>query len=76
MPVVLKKHAEKHYKIARTIHRIRKEKGLTQEQLAEKLGISLTYMGRLEIGQRIPNLRMLYRIAEILGVPVRDLIPF
>lgn len=73
---ILKKHEDMHYALARNIQKVRKSKGLTQEELAEKLGISLTYMGRIEIAQRIPNLKMLYRIAEALGVKVRDLIPF
>ncbi len=62
--------------LGRTIQKIRKERGLTQEQLAEKLGISLTYMGYFEIGHRIPNLKMLCKIADFLRVKVKDLIPF
>jgi transcriptional regulator with XRE-family HTH domain len=33
-------------------------------------------MGRIETAKLVPNLRMLYRIAEALGVKVKDLIPF
>lgn len=62
--------------LGRNVQKLRKEKRLTQEQLAEKLGISLTYMGYFEIGHRVPNLRMLCEIADILGVKVKDLIPF
>lgn len=62
--------------LGKTIQKLRKEKGLTQEKLAEKLGVTLTYMGYMEIGYRVPNLKMLYKIATILDVKVRDLIPF
>jgi transcriptional regulator with XRE-family HTH domain len=62
--------------LGRNIQKVRKEKKLTQEQLAEKLGITLTYMGYFEIGHRVPNLKMLAKIADILGVQVKNLIPF
>ncbi len=74
--LLARKYAKKHYRISRQIYKLRKEKGLTQEQLAEKLHITLTHMGRIETAQRVPNLRMLYRIAEALEVKVKDLIPF
>jgi len=67
---------ERKVALGRNLQRIRKEKGLTQEQLAEKLGITLTYMGYFEIGHRVPNLKMLAKIADILDVKVKDLIPF
>ncbi len=67
---------DKKIALGRNIQKIRKQKGLTQEQLAEKLGITLTYMGYFEIGHRVPNLRMLCKIADILGVKVKELIPF
>lgn len=67
---------DKKIALGRNIQKIRKEKDLTQEQLAEKLGITLTYMGYFEIGHRVPNLKMLSKIADILGVKVKDLIPF
>lgn len=62
--------------LGRQIQKIRKEKVLTQEQLSEKLGITLTYMGYFEIGHRVPNLKMLCKIADILRIEVKDLIPF
>ena len=62
--------------LARHIQKIRKEKGLTQEQLAEHLGISYTHMSYLELGYRIPNLHIMQKIADILQVKVKDLIPY
>ncbi len=62
--------------LGKQIQKMRKNKGLTQEQLAEKLGVTLTYVGYFEIGYRVPNMKMLCKIADILGVKVKDLIPF
>ena len=67
---------DKDLKLARNLQKVRKEKNLTQEQLAEKVGVSLTYIGYLELGYNIPNMHMLQKIAEVLGVKVKDLIPF
>jgi transcriptional regulator with XRE-family HTH domain len=67
---------DKKVALGRTIQKVRKQAGLTQEQLAEKLGITLTYMGYFEIGHRVPSLRMLCNIAAVLRVNVKDLIPF
>jgi transcriptional regulator with XRE-family HTH domain len=62
--------------LAKHIQKIRKEQGYTQEKLADKLGISLTHYGYLEIGYKIPNMHMLQKIADALGVKVKDLIPY
>ncbi len=70
------KITEKDLRLARKIHKIRKEKGWTQEKLAERVGVSTTYIGYIEIGARIPNLKMIYKIANALGVKVKDIFPF
>ena len=63
-------------KLAKHLQKLRKEKGFTQEQVAEKIGITLTYYGYLELAYKIPNMHMLQKIAKALGVKVKDLIPF
>ena len=60
------KIAAKDYRLGRKLQRLRKEKGLTQEQLAEKVRVSTTWIGYLETGYRKPNLKMLYKIAKAL----------
>jgi len=62
--------------LGREIQQARKRVGLTQEQLADKTGLSLTYIGYLEIGKKRPSLDTLIKIADILQTKVRDLIPF
>lgn len=64
------------YRLGRKIQRIRKERSLTQEKLAEKVGVSTTWIGYIETGYRRPNLKMVYKIANALGVKVRDIFPF
>lgn len=63
-------------KLARRLQKIRKKEGLTQEQLAVKIGKSVTWIGYIESGYRIPNLKLLYKISKALGVKARDLFPF
>lgn len=71
-----KKITEKDFRLARKIQKIRKEKEWTQEKLAERIGVSTTFIGYVETGQRIPNLKMIYKIANALGVKVKEFFPF
>lgn len=54
--------------------RIRREKGLTQEALAEKSGLSQQYISGLENGLRNPTIVTLYELATALGVSHVDLV--
>ncbi len=56
------------------IRLIRETKGLTQEQVAEKLGVSPSVYGDIERGDNDPKLSKLEKIAEILEMPLSDLI--
>lgn len=51
----------------------RKEKGWTQEQLAEKLDLSTKYIQLIENCNREPSLSTVYKIAEAFKVKVREL---
>jgi putative transcriptional regulator len=46
---------------------------MTQVELARKLGISVSYLNRIEKGSKTPSLRLAIRIAYALGVPVEKL---
>jgi transcriptional regulator with XRE-family HTH domain len=50
------------------IKRVRKEKGLTQEQLAEACNTTTSYIGLMEIYRNIPKLDTIERIAVALDV--------
>lgn len=70
------KTTKQDYELGRRIQRIRKQKDLTQEQLAEKIRVSTTFIGYIETGYRVPNLKMIYKIARALSVKVKDIFPF
>ena len=55
------------------LRQLRKEKGLSQETLALSCDLDRTYVGGVERGERNIGLVNIYRIAEALGVPVREL---
>ena len=60
--------------VGRNVKRIRQEKGLTQEQLAEISGFSRQYLSGLEQGRRNPTIVSLYELATALGVRHMELL--
>ena len=58
--------------IGTTIVSLRKEKGLTQEQLALECEISVSYLRRIEHGEANPTLPALGRLAEVLEVDLQN----
>ena len=50
------------------IKRIRKEKGISQEKLAEACNTATSYIGLMEIYRNVPKLSTIERIAEALDV--------
>ena len=50
------------------IKRIRKEKGISQEKLAEACNTATSYIGLMEIYRNVPKLSTIERIAEALEV--------
>lgn len=62
------------HRIGLRVKAIRKARGLTQEQLAELLDRSVDAVSLLERGQVLPSFETLERLAERLGVPLKDLV--
>jgi len=60
--------------VGRNTARIRNVRGLTQEQLAERCGLSQQYLSGLERGRRNPTIVTLYEIAVALEVSHVDLV--
>ena len=60
--------------LGRRIAVLRKEKGLKQEELAEKLGISGQAVSKWENDQTCPDISLLPKLAQILGVSVDELL--
>lgn len=54
--------------VGRNFARIRREKGLTQEQIEERSGFSQQYLSGLEQGQRNPTVVTVYELARALDV--------
>ncbi|WP_454264939.1 helix-turn-helix domain-containing protein [Sphingomonas sanguinis] len=54
--------------------RLRKDKGLTQERLAEMSGFTQQYISDLERGRRNPSVVTLFHLASALNVTPADLV--
>ena len=61
-------------KIGTFLKLLRKEKNLTQEQLAEQLGVSNRTVSRWENGNNMPDISLLSEIAEFYDVSIPELI--
>ena len=55
------------------LRRLRLDRRLTQETLAELASLNYKYIGRIELGKADPGADVLVRLARALGVPVGDL---
>ena len=53
---------------------LRKEKGITQEQLAEKLGVSRRTVSRWETGSNMPDLDLLIELADYYNTDIREIL--
>ena len=54
--------------IGKRIRACREAKGWRQEDFAERVGLSVTYTGMIERGEKVPKLETFLRIANTLGV--------
>ena len=61
-------------KIGGFLKEMRKQKGVTQEQLAEILGVSGRTISRWETGSNLPDLDVLIEIADYYSVELRELL--
>ncbi|RRJ67455.1 XRE family transcriptional regulator [Paenibacillus oralis] len=62
--------------IGKRIKQLRKEQGLTQEQLAEKAGVNASYIGTVERGVRNISIETLEKIIQGLDVPLAVMFQF
>lgn len=62
-------------KLSQRIERLRKDKGMTQEELAEKAGLHRAYFWDIENGRNI-SIKTAYKIARALGVSLGELFDF
>lgn len=59
--------------LSKKIRKRRKELDITQENLAEKIGVSRVYIGYLEQGRNVPSLEILEKIAKALKIKLSEL---
>ncbi len=62
--------------LGKQIKLLREKSGLTQEKLAEKSGISLDYLGKIEVNINKPGLKTLIKISNALDIPIKVLFDF
>lgn len=60
--------------ISKNLTMLRKEKGLTQAELAEKLNYSDKAVSRWEHGDTLPDVNMLYELCDFYGITLNDLV--
>lgn len=63
-------------KFGKRIREIRKDKNISQEQLANLADLDRTYVGGIERGLRNPSLKNIGKIATALGIKPKDLFDF
>ena len=61
-------------KIGKFILQLRKEKGMTQKELAEKLGVTDRAISKWENGRGMPELSLMKALCDELGVSVNELL--
>ncbi len=53
---------------------LRKSCSLTQQNLAERVGVSRIYIQALESNRRLPSMKLLQKLAQALGVEAADIV--
>ncbi len=59
--------------VGKNIQKVRKSRGLTQQELADKIDMNRAHLGHLEQGRKSPSLETLEKIAKALKVQIKDL---
>lgn len=59
--------------ISKRIKEARAEKEITQEDLAEMVGVSVNYIGYIEQNKKVPSIKTADKIARALGLKFSDL---
>lgn len=67
---------ELYIKLGKRIKFLRENAHLTQEKLAELSGISLDYLGKIEVNINKPGLKTLIKISNALSMPIKQLFDF
>lgn len=60
--------------LGKNVREHRTQMGLTQEELAEKVGVWQSFIGQIERGEKQPSVGVLVKLADALGVTTEDLL--
>ncbi|KYD10061.1 MAG: XRE family transcriptional regulator [Caldibacillus debilis] len=60
----------------RRIRAFRKLKGYTQRELAEKIHVSVSVLGEIERGNRLPTRKILMDIARVLDIELEEIVTY
>ena len=63
-----------HKKIGENVRKFRKQRGMTQEKLAEKADLHSVYISQVERADRAITIETLLKITKALGVKLRDVV--
>lgn len=62
--------------IGRQLSITRRQKGLTQAEVAKRAGTNVNYYAKLERGEAVPSLKKLEKVIKALGIKSSDVLPF
>jgi len=62
--------------LAKNIKKFRKQKNLSQNELAELLNISREHLAKLETTKRCISLKLLFKLSDVLDVTLKELFTF
>ena len=63
-------------RFGKRLRQIRRQKDLTQEQLAEAVGVSVEFLSNIERGINAPSFETLEKLCAVLNVPTHELFLF
>lgn len=66
--------SKQHKRFGIRIKKLRKEKNMSQEELAFQIGVDRSYMGFVERGERNPTLDKIVKIAKTLNISLPELL--
>ena len=58
----------------RRVREVRKQKGISQEKLAELSNIDRSYMGNIERGEKNITLKKVYEICDALNIEIKEIL--
>lgn len=71
-----KKLKDRYIKLGLNINYYRKLAGLSQENVADALEISYAHISKIETAANAPSLDIIFKIADVVGVPVHKFFEF